>query len=507
MKHPWFLLLCVLFSSPLYGQSSTEGLVLNGAAMHIENGRSLYVAGLYLDEQSSDPAKILSPDTNKIMQIVITTENRNNRRGWSKYSWKSYWQNHIAVNNPDAAYNEQSFKLIKTFTTLAKDSLVRGDEVKIIYRAGVTEVELNGESVAKNRGVEVFNQLLLVWIGDVPPSADFRENILGGASGDQWEANSNLLLNYKVPNARKALYSSWLENENGTDTQQQIADAKVKEAETEAKEAAARAKEAAAEQRRKTALEKSKKEREREELAKKKQRKSQTTSNSERVAQQAAEQNFYQDIIQWQIQRFVFNNVEYPHWARQFSNEGLVEITFQLNSNRELTFNDSNEDVELILFKEVERVVRESTEALIIPGGITGNRWSLSASYLFDLKGKVLPKPSPPTPPAHLKNKTISTEQKNALIKQYEDEVVKTIKANFIYPERAKMSKHKGEISANISITRWGEVANIEMVKETRFKYLNDAVISEIEKNAPYRILPLEVNTDLVVVQLNLSLR
>lgn len=510
MKNIKFLAVCIFLLLSTHGHAVDDTLVLNGSAMYSEISQSYYVGGLYLDEPVSDVNTILSPNTRKLMQIVVT------KNDWSKRSWTRHWRNRIAINNPDATNDTDAFSALAKFTTMVKGELLRGDEIIIEYRTGMTEIRLNSETVLQSKGSAVMKYLLLTWLGNIPPSSDFRRNILNGPSGDLWESNKKLLTDYKLPSGRTALYSSWLDKDNEIKIEQERKLAEIKAAAQVQRERA----ELALAARKKALKEKAEREKAEKEKARRAKlaaeqntAKSQAAkkpavkvvakkSNKDLARERTAEQDYYLAILQWQIQRYVFNNVEYPHWARNFSEEGLVDLKFLLNPQREVEVFEKTTNVDSMLVKEVERAVRKGVSTLTVPSKIDSDSWQLSVNYLFSLKGETLPDVLPPIMPSHLENRRVPQAEQDALIEQYRSDLVKSVQKIIVYPERAKMSRHRGRISAKVTVDRWGEVKNIEMVKVTRFEYLNDAVTTAIEQNAPFNMFPLEISEDTIVVEL-----
>lgn len=491
----------LLLSARSYAVDSS--LSLNGAAMYSEIGHSYYVGGLYLETPSDDLNIILLPSTRKLMQIVVT------KNDWSKRGWTRHWRNRIAINNPDATDDAEAFKALAEFTTMVKGELRRGDEVVVEYRTGMTEVRLNGEKVLQSRGGAVMKYLLLTWVGSIPPSSSFRKDILALGTDAQASANKKLLSTYKLPVGREALYSSWVEKDNEIKAEQERKLAEIKAA-AEAQRKRAAAQLAAREKAEKERAERDRARKEKqaaEKLAKQQKVKEEKPKPPEKNAatiaeERQAEQDYYKSIVQWQVQRYVFNNVEYPHWARNFSEEGLAELTYEFNSQKEVDISERSSDIDAMLVKELERAVRKGVSLAAIPSGLDGNRWKLSANYLFSLKGETLPGAVPPLKPAHLEDKKLSQNEQDTLMEQYRNDLVKSVKKIIVYPERAKMSRHRGRITANITLDRWGEVKNIELVKATRFDYLNESVITAIEQNAPFGMFPLEVSAESTVVEL-----
>ena len=113
MKIRYYLALIALFF--LNQSLALEGeLVLNGTSMYSEYGKSYYIGGLYLRERNSDLDAILSPESPKAMQIVVT------KNEWGKLAWKRYWRDSIVINNPDVTKHQSAtFEALAKFTSVA----------------------------------------------------------------------------------------------------------------------------------------------------------------------------------------------------------------------------------------------------------------------------------------------------------------------------------------------------------------------------------------------------
>lgn len=493
-----YFFVLVILTTPYV--SAREKLSLYGSDVYVDNSLSFYIAGLYLEEPSSDLNTILMPQTRKKMQIVIT------KPKWRSLGWRTHWRNSIAINNPNATDDSESLKGLVGFTSMIKGDLLKGDEITIHYNQKSTQVRLNGELVLQSPGSLLINLLLKTWLGDVPPSSQFRDNLINGKSGIGWAANSRLLNNYKYPLNRSDIHSQWLSRE------QKIADAdKLRIAKIRAN-ALAQKKKAIQRKAQIARAAKIKKEAARKAQAKRKSVLATQTghpkidlpkkSQEDLLREKTEIQEYYHEIIEWQIQRYVNNNIEYPHWARKFSEEGIVELAFQMNKSGEVISIEDNGSMDSILTKELVRVVGSSGDFITIPQEIDKNTLELKAIYLFSLEGDKLPSPVAPASPLSLSEKMLSIENGEKFLKGYRDHIYASIKKDLTYPNWAKLSRKRDNISVDITLTRLGEVEDIKIVKKAKTKQLNKTIIDTINKNSPFKVIPLEVDADTLVVQL-----
>lgn len=490
-----------------FSYAQQDPLTLSGTATYIEANESYYIAGLYLSQPTTDIKQIMSSSTSKRMQLIITKDS------WSKRSWTRNWRTRISINNIDTSSNTAIFEDLAEFTTLVKEELLKGDEIIIEYIEGKTAIKINGETVLESEGSPVMEYLLMTWLGEVPPSTEFRKNILSSQAESISQANSNMLIGYTPPADRLNIYSQW-ENKSkikASEKQEKLLALKAEEEKKLAKikkELAIQRKKSEAEKQarinakkaKKIAAAKVKKPQPLKTQAKKQAEKQAEIKKKklQKIEEEKIEQDYYLSLIRWQVQRYVYENVTYPHWAKNFSEEGLVEIIFLLDKEREIEIIEKTENIDLMLTKEVEEVIARGVQKLTFPDKIKTDKWLLNVNYLFSLNGDKLPETYPPEIPTHMEIQEDKTDQ-TQLLSTYIKTLTTEIKNAIETPKRAKLSGHKGTIIASIKINRWGEVKSINVKKDTRHKYLNEAFIVEINKNSPYSLAPPNLQTNEII--------
>lgn len=483
--------------------SAKQALPLHGSSIHFENNVSFYIAGLYLGEPTSDLNAILSPQMRKKMQIVIS------KPKWRSRGWRQHWRNSIAINNPGSTGDKEALKGLIGFTSMVKGDLLKGDEIIVDYEDNLTQVYLNGELVLKSKGSTFVKFLLRTWLGEVPPSSQFRKDLLTAHSGVGWEANSGLLSGYRFPVNRSGIYSGWLAGERA------IVDAEKKRIAKIRADALAQQKKAA-QRKAELALAAKKREEARKRDARRKAALAKQANakkvvvpstpppkSKEEIAFERREaQEYYLRLIEWQIQRYVDNNIEYPHWALKFAEEGLVELEFQINRQGEVVSLDDNSNQDSMLVKELLRVVKNAGPIITIPASIEKDSWVLRAIHLFSLKGETLPSALAPDAPIFLEAERLSASESEKILNEYREKVTTLIKKDIVYPEWARISRKRGTVTLNITLNRLGEIESVDMVKKTHSDDLNQIVLDAVNNNAPFKIIPLEVDADIIVVQL-----
>ena len=145
-------------------------LVLNGLGLRSKMMVKVYVAGLYLEQKSSDPNAIMKSDTPKriVMHFIYHP---------SKSQMADAFNDGFQDNSPDAA------KTLKADIDRLNGALVdlkAGDEMVFTYVPGTgTTLAINGADKLTIAGQPFAQALLSVWLGPKPPTADVKKGMLG----------------------------------------------------------------------------------------------------------------------------------------------------------------------------------------------------------------------------------------------------------------------------------------------------------------------------------------
>lgn len=148
-----------------------KNLALNGMGVRKKMMIKVYVAGLYLEQRSADPAAIAGSDSTKRVVMHFTTNMA------TKSKMDEAWREGFEANSPDsyAALAERVTTFIGYFGDM-KD----GDEIVLTVSPGAgTVAALNGEEKGTITGDDFGDALLKVWLGDHPPSEDLKAGLLG----------------------------------------------------------------------------------------------------------------------------------------------------------------------------------------------------------------------------------------------------------------------------------------------------------------------------------------
>lgn len=151
-------------------QAGGRTLVLNGMGLRKKYMVKVYVAGLYLEQKSSDPNAILKPDVSKrvVMHFV---------RSVSKSQIVDAFNESFQDNAPNA---KQTLKAEIDQFLGAFESVKDGDEIVLTYIPGTgTTVATNNKEKLTIAAPAFASVLFSVWLGPKPPSSDLQAGLLG----------------------------------------------------------------------------------------------------------------------------------------------------------------------------------------------------------------------------------------------------------------------------------------------------------------------------------------
>ena len=148
-----------------------QALVLNGMGLRKKAIFKVYVAGLYLKAKQTDAARILSADDPRKLEMEFL-------RSVGKDSLVGAWNDCLAASS---AAGSSSMK--GDFSKLGSwmEDVKAEDRMVFTYDPGKgLTVKVKGKVAGEIEGKPFADTLFACWIGDSPPSADFRAGLLGG---------------------------------------------------------------------------------------------------------------------------------------------------------------------------------------------------------------------------------------------------------------------------------------------------------------------------------------
>src|SRR5208282_2050336 len=145
-------------------------LVLNGLGLRTEFMVKVYVAGLYLEQKSSDPSAIIKADApNRIVMQFL--------HGASQSQMADAFKESFTDNTPDAM---KTMKADIDRLLGALEPVKVGDQMVFTYVPGTgTTLAINGKDKLTIAGPAFGPVLLSVWLGPKPPTANVKKGMLG----------------------------------------------------------------------------------------------------------------------------------------------------------------------------------------------------------------------------------------------------------------------------------------------------------------------------------------
>src|SRR5271169_102076 len=151
-------------------QVGSTKLVLNGLGIRSKYMVKVYVAGLYLEQKSSDANAIIKADAPKMIVMQFL-------HGASKSQMADAFNESFHDNSPEAV------KLMKADIDRllsALEPVKVGDQMVFTYVPGTgTTFTLNGKEKLTITAPALGPVLFSVWLGPKPPNADLKKGMLG----------------------------------------------------------------------------------------------------------------------------------------------------------------------------------------------------------------------------------------------------------------------------------------------------------------------------------------
>lgn len=149
-----------------------EKLLLNGAGQRTKFFIDAYVSGLYLKKRNANATTILNADEKMAIRLHITSGLISGKRmanstneGFTK-----------STNGKTGPLRSR----INRFISVFKNGIKKGDVYNIVYFPGVgIKVYKNGRYAITVKGKDMKKALFGIWIGNRPPSAKLRRQMLG----------------------------------------------------------------------------------------------------------------------------------------------------------------------------------------------------------------------------------------------------------------------------------------------------------------------------------------
>ncbi len=145
--------------------------LLNGVATHSELGKEQFIAGLFTSTLSTSANSILSAQESKRIQVRVLAPQLSSRR------FKRMWIEGMAINASPSEL-EKHARDMADFSNILKIKMISGDIFTVDRKEDVVQVSINGILLGEIADPDFFDLLLRTWIGPVPLSSEFRDNLL-----------------------------------------------------------------------------------------------------------------------------------------------------------------------------------------------------------------------------------------------------------------------------------------------------------------------------------------
>ena len=482
--------------------------VLNGIAVYQELNTDLFMAGLYLPSPSNDADDIIKMPGPKRMEMRITTD------GFSPRKFAGLWRDSIAINNSPADVEKFGTDLF-SFSALIKAKLVTGDRIVIDYQPGsATVVSINGAEIAKYHA-DFFPLLLRTWIGLRPSSSDFKHGLLskGNVSADLSAKYNNV-----VPlDGRKQLALSWSSGQTAPSTPSVDTEAAAR-AEAEAKaraaeearqraEAEARA-QAEAKARAEAAARAEAEARLRAEAEAKATAEAKARADAEAKARAEAmeAEKAAEEARQLALKAETDAKAKAAAEAKaKAAAEAKAKVEAEAKAQAEAR---AKAEAEARLRAEAEaRAQAEAkarAEAEARAKAEAEARAQAAAKAEEDAKRREAEAKSRAEASKLQASAGTSKEEDAAVVldpKQmkrdlYTSKLVAWFYKSLEYPDKDKRARHEGELRAQITINRQGNVTNLELLEKSRYQTLDFAVKKAVSLAQPYPAVPADIEGD-----------
>jgi TonB family protein len=190
----WLLLSAVVQADPL----------LSGIAVHKELGQEQFLGALYADVLSNDADVVLDERVAKRMELKILA-----REGIAPRRFTRMWIEGAAINIPTTTMSAQVENML-AFDQLFRGRLEQNDHLVFEFMPdkGI-EVSLNSTRLGVIEDAEFFAVLLRSWIGRVPLSSGYRDELL--QLGDVDSERLHRYTHMEPRLSRIAIAQTWLD--------------------------------------------------------------------------------------------------------------------------------------------------------------------------------------------------------------------------------------------------------------------------------------------------------
>ena len=212
-KFTFFISLLALI--PIANASS----VRNGTAAYTDLGTEVFLGSLYVENPEKNAGVLLESTQDKVLEVSVMNN-------ISKRRWVNMWMQSIAINSPRTEFENHAETLVDLFQVF-KTGLKKGDVFKISTKPGKgVEITLDSVVILKSNDESLFNLFARAWIGAVPPSREFKDQLLGLTDSSFLASRVESI---SPSNARTATIKEWLMTAEEKKEQERLAQEKLEQ--------------------------------------------------------------------------------------------------------------------------------------------------------------------------------------------------------------------------------------------------------------------------------------
>ncbi|UTF59625.1 TonB family protein [Gilvimarinus sp. DA14] len=151
----------------------TAAPLLNGMAVHQELGKDQFIGAIYSESLTENADVLLAADMPMRMELKVTAN-----RGLSARRFSRMWIEGMAINNRSDALTAQADNMV-AFTKMFTERLREGDHIVFALTPGEgVSIIVDTITIGTIANDDFFALLASTWVGRVPLSSNFRDQLL-----------------------------------------------------------------------------------------------------------------------------------------------------------------------------------------------------------------------------------------------------------------------------------------------------------------------------------------
>lgn len=497
-------------------------LSLNGIATYNHMGKDYYIIAHYSALSCSSASDCEMQTTPARYRLKMVTSR------WTSHSYSLVWQRELTSNNSQTQLADEDAKKLYALTHLPETQLTSGDTIDVYFDGKATKIFINGAPALTTPGKHLFNYIARIWIGPVPPSRQFKADMLKGHQAQhsvklvyefeaiipladrlnllaQWQQKKADSAQTQKTNDAQALTNSDFKNTKIQSTHITTAPVAIQLDATQLTAdkvgVALNTQQATAELNKINTVKNNSIENN---LTKNHSVKNKLVKNKaqmidakkERKRAQALTKEQQYALLEWQINTAIFNQVNYPNWAKNLNKTGKVSVSFTVDAllKEANIISISPKQTGLLTDAVIEAIHKTFPANSKLQALTQGKPVTLTYHHVFSLSRKT----EKPLAPALLleknliNSKLISPYLTNNPIKpaSSNDELREYLSQKVKYPYWAKSFNYAGEVKAKITLTPEGFVDNVKILKGSPHAGFNQAIIAAVKNAEPFPVAP-----------------